>query len=160
MLQCPKTVSSQTVELPPQISIRIYRPLEMGSYPAGTFPLLSFSHGNRQNGQYYSDAMGDLARIGYIIASIFGLPETQLEQACGSPDSDGCHAWALMQTTFRLPVSLMCNIEDGFYLSQIEEIAIRFSGTDGIPSIVMIDDLEIRSTPGELDEPVECRCPS
>ena len=102
-----------------------------------------------------SDAMNqyplDLMQYGRL-----ALPDPGLEDQCAAPfGTDGCHAWDVMQTTFRVPLADLCSIDPNLFLSEISEVALRFNGTGGL---LLLDDVTIHSVPGEAA--VDCRCPA
>jgi len=85
------------------------------------------------------------------------LPEARNEQSLCVLGGGGCHAWELMQTTYRVPLGVLC--DEGVVLSELRVIALRFDGTGDAPRMLLVDDVEIRAVPGEPDIPLECRCP-
>lgn len=94
----------------------------------------------------------DLSGFGRLVVT-----DVRDELICpeGENQGDGCRAWAVMQTTFRIPLEEICGVlPSDFFLSQIEQLGLRFGGAGGV---VLLDDLELRVVPGEPD--VTCRCP-
>lgn len=83
------------------------------------------------------------------------LPEARSEVTCEN-QGDGCHAWDVMQTTFRIPLSDLCQQNPAILLSKIREISLQFSGADGVRGVILIDDVQVNTIPGE--PPVACRC--
>jgi hypothetical protein len=75
---CPETVAlaaalPMLVTLPDDLRALIHRPtVAGGGWPAGTFNLVSFSHGNGQDGDNYDELFVDLAQRGFVVASIVG----------------------------------------------------------------------------------------
>ena len=82
------------------------------------------------------------------------LPEAGQEIECSQGNSDGCRAWDVMQTTFRIPLADLCEIDSGVALSALRKLSLRLNGPGGL---LLLDDVTIHSVPGET--PVGCRCP-
>lgn len=100
-----------------------------------------------------SDA-GDQYSLNLAPYGRMALPEAGFEVECGG-QGDGCHAWDVMQTTFRVPLADFCVDNPDLFLSRIREIRLSFSGSGGF---VLFDDVAIHAIPGEAM--VECRCPA
>ncbi len=113
----------------------------------GAFPLITLLVSDGQQ----ADVEIDLTPYGRA-----ALPEARNEQSLCVLGGGGCHAWELMQTTYRVPLGVLCS--EGIVLSDIREIGLRFDGVGDGPRVFLLDDVEIRSVPGEPDIAPECRC--
>jgi hypothetical protein len=131
-------------------AVDIVNPAPVCSGVAGSLPDITLLVSDGQN----PEREVDLTPYGRL-----ALPEVRDEILCGGlGETDGCNTWELMQTTFRVPAGVMCSPDDGVFLSEIREIGLRFEGAGDLPRILLLDDLEIRSVPGEPDLPTTCRC--
>lgn len=95
-----------------------------------------------------NDVVIDLAQYGRL-----SLPEARDETVCNGEQSDGCHAWDVMQTTYRVPLADICSQNPQLFLSEIRDLSLEFSGIRGV---LIFDDVQLNSIPGE--PAVSCRC--